>query len=323
MRKNKYLRYIFGVAMWVSTIGALAQQYPTRPIRFIAPYVPGGGVDFVSRVIATKLSETIGQQVIVENRPGGGTNIGSELVARAAPDGYTLLVGGVPNTVNQFLFKKLPYHVEKDFAPVTQTTTAPNLLAVHPSLPVRSVKDLIALAKARPGELNYGAGSPGASNHLAAELFNSMAKVSMVRIGYKGGGPAVLGLISGQTQLMFATAASVKPHIDSGRLRAVAVTTASPSVLFPGLPTVAASGLQGYEAQTIYGLFAPAKTSATVVSQLNKEVVSALARPDVKERLARSGAESASSSPEVFGAIVRDDIARWGKVIRDVGIRAE
>ena len=188
---------------------------------------------------------------------------------------------------------------------------------------MRKVQDLIALARARPGELNYGAGSPGASNHLAAELFSSMAKVSMVRIGYKGGGPAVLGLIGGQTQLMFATAASVKPHIDSGRLRAVAVTTASPSVLFPGLPTVAASGLPGYEALTIYGLFAPARTPAAIMNVLNKEVVGVLAKPDVAERLARMGAEAASSTPEGFGLIVRDDIARWGKVIRDANIRAE
>ena len=310
------------IALWSGAAIAQAQPYPVKPIRIITTD-PAGAADIAARLIAPTLSANLGQQVIIDNRPGAGSITSIETVAKAAPDGHTLLLHGSPVWLMQFMRANLPWDPLRDLAPVSLATTLPNVLTVHPSLPVKSVKDLIALAKARPGDLNYGAGSPGASNHLAAELFNSMAKVSMVRIGYKGGGPAVLGLISGQTQLMFATAASVKPHIDSGRLRAVAVTTASPSVLFPGLPTVAASGLQGYEAQTIYGLFAPAKTSATVVSQLNKEVVSALARPDVKERLARSGAESASSSPEVFGAIVRDDIARWGKVIRDVGIRAE
>jgi tripartite-type tricarboxylate transporter receptor subunit TctC len=299
-----------------------AQSYPSKPIRIITTD-PAGAADIAARLIAPTLTANLGQQVIIDNRPGAGSMTSIENVAKAVPDGHTLLLHGSPVWLMQFMRSNLPWDPVRDLAPVSLATTLPNVLTVHPSLPVRSVKDLIVLARARPGELNYGAGSAGASNHLAAELFNTMAKVSMVRIAYKGGGPAVLGLIGGQTQLMFATAASVKPHVDSGRLRAVAVTTASPSELLPQLPTVAASGLPGYEALTLYGLFAPSKTPAAIVNLLNQEMVAALARPEVKERLARAGAEATSSTPEGFGIIVRDDIARWGKVIKDAGIRAE
>ena len=322
--KNAASVYAVTAVMALSCGAAVthAQPYPGKPIRIITTD-PAGAADIAARLISPTLTANLGQQVIIDNRPGAGSVTSIETVAKAAPDGYTLLLHGSPVWLMQFMRTNLPWDPLRDLAPVSLATTLPNVLTVHPSLPVKSVRDLIALAKARPGELNYGAGSPGASNHLAAELFSSMAKVNMVRIGYKGGGPAVLGLISGQTQLMFATAASVKPHIDSGRLRAVAVTTANPSALFPGLPTVASAGLPGYEALTIYGLFAPAKTSAAVIGLLNKEVVGALAKADVKERLARSGAEAVSSTPEAFGAMVREDIARWGKVIRDAGIRAE
>ena len=211
-----------------------AQAYPTRSIRFVAPYVPGGGVDFVARVVAAKLSETIGQQVIVENRPGGGTNIGSELVARAAPDGYTLLVGGVPNTVNAVFFKKLPYDVVKDFAPVSQMTTAPNILAVHPSLPVRSARELIALAKQRRGELTFASAGIGSSNHLSGELFRVMAGVEIVHVPYKGGGAAVTDLLAGQVQLMFNSMPSVLPLVKTGRLKGIAVGSAKRSAAAPG-----------------------------------------------------------------------------------------
>jgi tripartite-type tricarboxylate transporter receptor subunit TctC len=309
-------------AIVICITGVHAQSYPSKPIRIITTD-PAGAADIAARLIAPTLTSNLGQQVIIDNRPGAGSMTSIENVAKAVPDGHTLLLHGSPVWLMQFMRSNLPWDPLRDLAPVSLATTLPNVLTVHPSLPVRSVKDLIALARARPGDLNYGAGSAGASNHLAAELFNTMAKVSMVRIAYKGGGPAVLGLIGGQTQLMFATAASVKPHIDSGRLRAVAVTTANPSELFPKLPTVAASGLPGYEALTLYGLFAPAKTTVAVVNLLNKEMVAALARPEVKERLARSGAEATSSTPEAFGAIVRDDITRWGKVIKEAGIRAE
>jgi tripartite-type tricarboxylate transporter receptor subunit TctC len=230
---------------------------------------------------------------------------------------------GSPVWLMPFMRDNVPWDPIKDFAPVTQMVSLPNILTVHPSLPVKSVKDLIALAKARPGELNYGSGSTGASNHLAAELFSAMTGVSMVRIPYKGGGPAVLGLIGGQVQLMFATAASVSPHIKSGRLRAIAVTSAEPSALFPGLPTVAASALPGYAAETIYGVFAPANTPASIVDRLQQEIARALGRAEVRERLFGLGIEAVGSSPQFFSALIKSDMAKWGKVIKNAGIHED
>ncbi|MBM5801955.1 MAG: tripartite tricarboxylate transporter substrate binding protein, partial [Cyanobacteria bacterium K_DeepCast_35m_m2_023] len=300
---------------------AHAQQYPTRPIRFIAPYVPGGGVDFVSRVIATKLSETIGQQVIVENRPGAGTNIGSELVARAAPDGYTILVGGVPNVVNPFLFKKLPYDVIKDFAPVTQTTTAPNILAVHPSLPVRSVKELIALAKARKGELTFASAGIGSSNHLSGELFRVMAGVDVVHVPYKGGGAAVVDLIAGQVTMYFGTTPSTVPHVRTGRLRALGVTTLKRSRATPDIPTLDEAGLAGFDNAAWHGLFAPAATPPAVVNRLSSEVVKVLRLPETIERMGAQGVDVIASTPEALAAYVKQDLVRYEKLIRAAGIK--
>ena len=323
MRKNKYLQYIFGMAMWGSAIGALAQQYPTRPIRFIAPYVPGGGVDFVSRVIATKLSETIGQQVIVENRPGGGTNIGSELVASAAPDGYTLLIGGVPNTVNQFLFKKLPYHVEKDFAPVTQTTTAPNLLAVHPSLPVRSVKDLIALAKTRKGELTFASAGIGSSNHLSGELFRVMAGVDVVHVPYKGGGAAVVDLLAGHVSMYFGTTPSTVPHVRTGKLRALAVTTLKRSRAAPDIPTMAETALPGFDNSAWHGLLAPAATPPAVIDKLHVDVTRVLRLPEIIERMAAQGVDVIAGTPAELAAFIKQDLAKYGALVKSAGLRIE
>jgi tripartite-type tricarboxylate transporter receptor subunit TctC len=331
MFKNKYLRYICGMGLWVPAFGAQAQPastgsgqaYPARPIRFIAPYVPGGGVDFVSRVIATKLSETIGQQVIVENRPGGGTNIGSELVARAAPDGYTLLVGGVPNTVNMILFKKLPYDVVKDFAPVTQTTTAPNILAVHPSLPVRSVKDLIALAKARKGELTFASAGIGSSNHLSGELFRVMAGVDIVHVPYKGGGAAVVDLIAGQVSMYFGTTPSTVPQVRTGKLRALGVTTLKRSRAAPDIPTMDEAGLKGFDNAAWHGLFAPAATPAAVVNKLSSEVVKVLRLPEIVERMAAQGVDVIASTPAELAAFVKQDLIKYDKLVKAAGIRIE
>jgi tripartite-type tricarboxylate transporter receptor subunit TctC len=301
---------------------ATGQNYPNKPIRIVTTE-PAGAADIATRLIAPGLTGSLGQQVIVDNRSGAGSVAAIESVAKGPPDGYTLLLHGSPVWLMPFMRDHVPWDPVRDFSPITLAVTLPNLLVVHPSLPVRSVKELIALAKARPGELNYGSGSTGASNHLAAELFSAMARVSMVRIPYKGGGPAVLGLIGGQVQLMFATAASVSPHVKSGRLRALAVTSAEPSALFPGLPAVAASGLPGYEAGTIYGVFAPANTPALLIERLHQEIARALNRAEVKERLFNSGMEAAGSSPEAFAAVIKSDMAKWGKVIRDAGIRDE
>jgi tripartite-type tricarboxylate transporter receptor subunit TctC len=310
-------------AMMMLAAGTAAgQTYPVKPVRIVTTE-PSGAADIATRLITPSLTASLGQQMVVDNRSGAGSVSAIEGVAKSPPDGYTLLVHGSPVWLMPFMRDNVPWDPVKDFAPVTLAVTLPNILTVHPSLPVKSVKDLIALAKARPGELNYGSGSTGASNHLAAELFSAMAGVSMVRIPYKGGGPAVLGLIGGQVQLMFATAASVAPHIKSERLRAVAITSAEPSALFPGLPTVASTGLKGYSAETIYGVFAPANTPAAIVDRLNQEIVRALGRTEVRERLFSLGIEAVGNSPQAFAAVVKADMAKWGKVIKNAGIHED
>ncbi len=300
-----------------------AQAYPTRSIRFVAPYVPGGGVDFVARVVAAKLSETIGQQVIVENRPGGGTNIGSELVARAAPDGYTLLVGGVPNTVNAVFFKKLPYDVVKDFAPVSQMTTAPNILAVHPSLPVRSARELIALAKQRRGELTFASAGIGSSNHLSGELFRVMAGVEIVHVPYKGGGAAVTDLLAGQVSMYFGTTPSTMPHVRTGKLRALGVTSLKRSRAAPDIPTMNEAALPGFENAAWHGLLAPAATPQGVIDKLHTEVTRVLRLPETIDRMAAQGVDVIASSPAELAAFIKQDLLKYDKLVKSAGIKIE
>jgi tripartite-type tricarboxylate transporter receptor subunit TctC len=243
-------------------------------------------------------------------------------VSKAPPDGYTLLIDAASFWIGPLL-QETPYDPVKDFAPVTLTDSAPNVLVVNPSLPVKSVKELIALAKARPGELNYGSSSTGSTPHLAAELFNMMAGVKIVRVPFKGSGPAVISLLGGQVQLMFATAGSVAPHVKSGRLRALAVASLQPSALAPGLPTIAASGVPGYEAVAFEGMFAPAKTPVAIIDRLNQEIVRVLNRAEVKERFFNAGVETVGSTPEEFAAAIKSNVAKWGKLIKDAGIRDE
>ena len=300
-----------------------AQTYPVKPVRIIVPFAPGGGGDFVARLLGQKMGESWGQQVIIENRGGASGNIGAEAVAKAAPDGYTILLAASSFVVNPNIYKSVPYDAVNDFTAITQTTVLPNFLVVHPSLPVKSVQELIVLAKARPGELNYASGSAGSSPHLAAELFKYMAGVNIVRIPYRGNALGYTDVIRGQVQLIFPTASSVAPHLQSRRLRPLAVTTAQPSVLFPDLPTVAASGVPGYEMATITGMFAPAATPAALIRRLNQEVVRVLLRPDIKERFLNVGVETVGSSPEEFAATIKSEMGRLGKVIRDAGIRDE
>jgi tripartite-type tricarboxylate transporter receptor subunit TctC len=301
----------------------LAQTYPTRPIRIICPYVAGGGSDFVARTIAQKLTETIGQSVIVDNRPGGGTNIGAELVARAAPDGYTIFLGGTPTTVNVTLYKKLPFDVINDFAPITMTTVAPNLLVVHPSLPVRAVKELIALAKARPGQLTYGSAGIASSNHLSGALFKTMAGIDIVHVPYKGGGAAVTDLLAGNISMYFSTTPSSMPHVRTGRLRALAVTSAKRSDIVPNIPTMAEAALPGFEMSAWHALFAPAATPPAVLKKLADEVVRALRQPDVKERLAAQGVDAVGTTPEELAAIIKENIAKYAKLVKAADIRIE
>lgn len=304
-------------------LGAEAQSYPSRTVRLIAPYVAGGGTDFVSRTVATKLNEMWGSPVVVENRPGGGTNIGSEIVARAAPDGYTLLVGGTPNTVNPSLYRKLPYDTLKDFAMVILLDTAPNVLAVHPSLPVKSVKELIALAKKNPGALNFGSAGIGSSNHLSGELFKAMAGIDIVHVAYKGGAAAVTDLLGGQITMYFGTTPSTMPLVRAGRLRGLAVSTAKRTSAAPDLPTMSEAALPGFEQYAWHGIFAPAATPPSVIAKLNADLNVLLKSNDVLQRFATQGIEVSGGSPEEFSAFVRRDIAKYQKLVQSTGMRID
>lgn len=302
---------------------SLAQSYPSRPVRLIAPYVAGGGTDFVSRTVATKLSELWGSPVVVENRPGGGTNIGSELVARAQPDGYTLLVGGTPNSVNMFLYRKLPYDTLKDFAAIIHLDTAPNVLAVHPSLPARSVKELIALAKKNPGALNFGSAGIGSSNHLSGELFKVMAAIDIVHVPYKGGAAAVTDLMAGQITLYFGTTPSTMPLVRAARLRGLAVTTAKRTAAAPDLPTMAEAALPGFEQSAWHGIFAPAGTPAAVVAKLNADLNTVVRSSDVIQKFATQGIEVTGGSPADFTAFIKQDVAKYQKLVAAAGIKID
>ncbi len=307
---------ILSVGLMVMGAGVVSgQTYPNKPISIVTAGV-GTQLDFVARLIAPGLTESLDKQIVVINRG----IIAIETVAKAPPDGYILLFYTSAVWLMPFMRDNVPWDPVRDFSPITLVANSPNILVVHPSLPVKSVKALIALAKARPGELNYGS-SPGGSSHLSAELFKAMADVNIVRVNYKGTGQALGGLVTGEVHLVFATGGSLAPYLHSGRLRVLAVTTAQSSALTPDLPTVAASGLPGYESLSLLGIFAPAKTPTTIVNRLNQEIVRVLNRADVKERLSNIGVEVIGSSPEQFAATVKSEMLRWGKVIKDAGIR--
>jgi tripartite-type tricarboxylate transporter receptor subunit TctC len=312
-------KLVAGLALMAVGV-AYCQPYPNRPVRIVTAGV-GGSSDFVSRIIAQAISGPLGQQAIVDNRPSGV--IPGEVVAKSPPDGYILLVSSNTLWIQAFLRGSTPYDTVRDFAPVSLTNRQPSLVIVHPSLPVKSVRELIALAKARPGELNYAAGAIGSADHLAAELFKFMARVDMVGIFYKTGATRMAELVGGHVQVSFSTSGTVMPHVRSGRLRALAVTSAEPTPLAPGIPTVASAGVLGYEAIQILGVFAPAKTPAALISRLNQEIVRALSQADVKEKFLISGVETVGSSPEAFAAVIKADMAKWEKLIKATGIRAE
>jgi len=319
---HTYVRFAFlGVLMGLAFSSA-AQDYPTRAVRVIDPFSPGGATDVLARVVGQKLSERLGQPFVVENRGGGGGHIGADLVVKSPPNGYTLLVAGVPHAIGMTLYRKLPYDMAKDLTPVTQMATFPSLIVVHPSLPVKSVKELLALAKSRPGELNYGA-NPGSPNHLAMELFNSMGKVKMVLIGYKGAGPVVIDLLAGQLHLASLGVPTVLPQVQAGKVRVIAVTSTARSPLLPAVPTVSESGLPGYDVSSWYGMYSAARTPGAIVAKLNAEIAAALKAPDVLERLSSLGAQPAPTSPEEFGRITRDEIKRWAKVVQESGARID
>ena len=306
------------LAAALPTLGVHADDYPVKPVRMVTGEA-GGGTDLVARLLAQGLTNALGQQVVVDNR---ASSIYGEIVQHARADGYTLLLAG-SNLWIVPLLQKTPYDPVRDFAAVSLTNSAPNILVVHPAVAAKTVSELIALAKARPGALNYASGPTGASNHLAAELFKYMAGVNVVRIPYKGTGPGLAALIAGEVQLSFPSASSAAAHIKSGRLRALAVTSAQPSALAPGLPTVAASGLAGYESGVLYGVLAPHDTPKAVVSRVTRALAQFLGRADVKEKFFDAGLEGSASTPERFLAVIRSDMATLSKVVKSAGIRVE
>ncbi len=308
------------VAASCLAVPAVAQTFPAKTVRLIAPFAPGGATDVLARLTAQKLGERWGQSVIVDNRVGAGGHIGSELASRAAPDGYTLLVAGTPNAIGMSLYQKLGYDFAKDLAPANRIATYPSAIVVHPSLPVKNVKELIALAKSRPGQLNFGSAGVGSPNGLALELFTTTAKVSMVHIPYKGGsGQMVTELIAGQVQLASIGLPPAMPYVNSGRLRVIAVTGMARSALLPDTPTVNESGLPGFDVTSWYGVFGPAALPKDIVAKLNSDIAAILGAQDLKDRLATLGAEPGSMSTEAFARYVREEITKWAKVVKDSG----
>jgi tripartite-type tricarboxylate transporter receptor subunit TctC len=301
---------------------AAAQNYPAKTVRMVVGYPPGGPTDVIARLVSQKLTQALGQQVIVDNRPGASGMIGAELTVRAAPDGYTLLMVPVTYAVTPSLFAKMNYDVEKDLAPVAQVAAAPFILVVHPTLPVKTVKDLITLDRRNPGQINFASASTGGMPHLAGELFNSMTGTKLVHIPYKGAAPATTDLISGQVTLMFNNMLSAMPQVKAGRLRAVAVTSTKRSAAAPELPTIAET-VPGYEASGWYGAFAPAATPRDIINRLNTEMNRAMKMPDVIQRLAGDGVEAVGTTPEQFAAYLKQEVAKWGKVVKASGAKAD
>ena len=309
-----------------ATFNAAAQApatYPNRQIRVIVPFPAGGPTDAIARAIAQKLTEVWNQPVVVDNRPGAGGNIGTEIAAKSPPDGYTLFIGTVANAINQSLFAKLPFDFVRDFAPVTQNYVTGLILAVHPSLPVHSVKELITLAKAHPGQLSYSSSGVGGTPHLAGELFNTMAGVKMVHVPYKGSAPAMADLLGGHVQLTFDNMLTVLPQVKAGKLRGLAVTMTTRSPLAPELPTIAEAGLKGFEVRSWNGVVVPTGTPKEIIARLNTEIVRILRQPELREKFIVQGVELVPTTPDEFGAFIRQDIAKWAKVIQLSGARAE
>jgi tripartite-type tricarboxylate transporter receptor subunit TctC len=312
-----------GVAVLASALlgDVQAQEYPAKPVRLVVPFAPGGSVDVIGRLVGQKLSERWGRQVLVENRAGAGGNLGAESVAKSAPDGYTLLIAGVPHAIGVTLYQKPTYDFAKDLQGAGNIAVLPSVIVVHPTLPAKSVKELIALAAARPGQLTFGSGGVGSPNHMALELFKYMAKVNMLHVPYKGGGQVVGDLIAGHIQLASIGIPPVLPLVQAGRLRPIAVTGSKRSPVFEKLPTVAESGLPGFDVTSWYGLFTPANTQAAIITKLNRDLGEIVMSADIKERFAAMGADPSLMKPEEFTQFVRREIDTWGKVIKAAGIQ--
>ncbi len=311
------------IAFIVPAPATAQKTYPEKPVRLVTGYLAGGGSDFVTRVTAQKLGELMGTSVIVENRTGGGTNIAAEYVARAAPDGYTLFVGGSANTANMTLYKKPGYDIVRDFSPVTQLTVAPNILVLHPSVPARSLQELIALARKNPGQLTYASAGNASSNHFSGALLTSLAKIDMIHVPYKGGAGAIVDTIAGHVSMYFSTLQTALPHIRSGKVRGLAVTTAKRSQAAPEFPTFAESGLPGYEMAAWHMLLAPAGTPREIVTRLYTEAAKGLVQPDAKQRLLSQGFDIVASAPDAAAAYLKADLVRTAKIIRDTNMHVD
>ncbi len=302
---------------------AQADAFPVRPVRVVVPFPPGGSVDTVARLVAPRLSESFGQQFVIENRSGASGNIGAEQVARAAPDGYTLMVHTLPLVANPYLYAKVPFDPLTDFTPVSLLSSAATMLAIHPSVQARSVRELIELARAKPGALNFSTAGAGTNPHIAAELFNQLAGINTVAIHFKGGGPGLLAALAGDTQIIFAGVSEAAPHVAAGKLRSLGITSPKRSGAFPDMPTIAESGLPGYEFVTWHGLLAPRSLPAALVSRVGERVRRVMAAPDFVKLFQQSGLDIIASSPDEFGSYLKAESAKWGKVIRERGMRAE
>jgi tripartite-type tricarboxylate transporter receptor subunit TctC len=303
---------------------ASAQTYPAKPIRMVVPYPPGGGNDTFGRLVGQKLGDRLGQQVVVENRPGAGATLGTEVVAKSPPDGYTLLLGSIAtHAISPSLYSKVNYDPVRDFAPITVLAVAPTVLIAGPQVAARSLAELLAAARAQPGKLTYASGGNGTPPHISAEVFKAMTATDLLHIPFKGGGPALVGLMGGQVDLMFDTAASAMPHVKAGKLRALAIATAQRSGDLPEVPTFTEAGLSGYEVNSWYAVLAPAGTPPEIVARLHREITASLREPDMRERLRALGTDPVGNTPEEFGAFIRAELAKYAKVIRDAKIKVD
>ena len=316
-------RAILAASFALLALNAHSQTYPERPVRAVVPFPAGGGTDILARLLLQRMAERMGANFVIDNRAGAGGTIGTEIVAKAAPDGYTILVASSSHTINPSVYKKIGYDPARDFAAITMIASGPGLLVVNPSVPAKSVKELIALAKSRPGQMNYASAGNGTPPHLAAELFKSMAGVDLVHVPYKGNVPAFADLISGAVSLSFPTITSGLPQVRAGKLRALGVTSKQRSAAVPDVPTIAEAGLPGYEASTWYGMFAPAGTRPAIVTKLNGEMALVLRSKDVHEKLLAQGLEPVANTPTEFAAIVAAELVKWSKVVKAAGLRAE
>jgi tripartite-type tricarboxylate transporter receptor subunit TctC len=311
------------ISCLILSAAALAQQYPSRPVRVVVPFAPGGAVDLVARTVAPRLSEALGQSVVVDNRSGAGGTIGTDIVAKARPDGHTLLVASMGVAVNAVLYPKLPYDTLKDLAPITTLGEQPNIVVVHPSVAAKSFGEFLALARAKPGQITYGSGGVGSNSHLATVLFVQMAKLDLLHVPYKGLGPAITELVGGQVQMVVSNVSTALPHVKSGRLRLLAVTSAKRFPLFPETPTVSEAGVPGHESSGWYGMWGTAGMPKNVLGMLNREVVKILESPGIREQFGTQGLQPIPVSPEAFDKRLRDEIRKWGPVVKASGAKPE